>query len=601
MDALKKYVKDFLQIVGLIVYLSVSGMLFAQQESVYSKEELTGDGVKIREGLGFREEVRYSDKELESFIREHLFVGDPVEDSIRLWTQLEGYYYGVGDDLNSLFARLRLLTSYSNFMTDQELESANRKMGESFYGFHNYLLAIEFLSESLKYPDPGLQGYTQSKIGTAYKNLNKMDSAICWFDRARNYLEDSEHWMIHYNSIGYIYYLNGDLESANHYYDSALVVYRDSVHQIDSVQFYNVHSNLATIELENGNAVASLRRLKWIETTYGVLKTNPWFEREVYSKSVDAALQLKKESLCREYLRKLEEIDELQEHDRFLLKYINYQIDIEELVGNKLKVSQLMDQYVEKQTYIEAYERAELNHLEVLQRRVYNDQIGLVSSNLSLKEESEAILGVSNERLRRLFWMSGIFFLLLVGFLIFLLVSFRKRQKRKEAVLELKKDLLQEKERTHALQIRMDEQMMENKKLELNGLLSSIDSNSSMTQEVITRLEMIKSTKGDMKEDISLLLQFVRSQSRENDIDELLKRNVDVLGARMKERIIERFPNLTPSELQLVILIKLGLTTKEMAQLKNVEPSSIRIFKHRVKSKLNIPKEMDLKRFLEEI
>lgn len=576
-------------------------MLFAQQEGVYSQEERNADGVKIREGLGFREEVRYSDRELETFVREHLFVGDPIEDSIRLWTHLEGYYYGVGDNLNNLFARLRLLTGYSSFMTDEELESANRKMGESFYGFHNYMLAIEFLSESLKYPDPGLQGYTQSKIGTAYKNLNKMDSAICWFNRARNHIEDAEHWMTHYNSAGYIYYLNGEPDVADLYYDSALVVYHDSIHQIDSVQFYNVHSNRATIELDNGDPRASLRRLKWIESTYEILETNPWFEREIYSKSVEAGLALKDVAVCREYMAKLDGIGEVEKYDRFLLKYINYQIDIEELAGNQRKVSELIDHYVEEQAYIEAYERAELNHMEVLQRRVYNDQIGLVSSNLSLKEESEAILEVSNDRLIRLFWVSGIFVLLLVGFLVFLQVNFRKRQKRKEAVLELKKDLLQEKERTHALQIRMDEQQMENKKLELNGLLSSIDSNSSMTQEVITRLESIKSAKGDVKEDISLLLQFVRSQSRENDIDELLKRNVDVLGARMKERIIERFPNLTPSELQLVILIKLGLTTKEMAQLKNVEPSSIRIFKHRVKSKLNIPKEMDLKRFLGEI
>ncbi|MCH2225067.1 MAG: LuxR C-terminal-related transcriptional regulator, partial [Crocinitomicaceae bacterium] len=103
------------------------------------------------------------------------------------------------------------------------------------------------------------------------------------------------------------------------------------------------------------------------------------------------------------------------------------------------------------------------------------------------------------------------------------------------------------------------------------------------------------------KDDLGALLQFIRSQNNLTNIEELLNRNVDVLGGDFKVRLTSKFPNLTTSELQLIIYLRLGLPTKEIAQIKNVEPSSVRIFKHRLKTKLGISKEVDLVRFIGEL
>jgi DNA-binding NarL/FixJ family response regulator len=165
----------------------------------------------------------------------------------------------------------------------------------------------------------------------------------------------------------------------------------------------------------------------------------------------------------------------------------------------------------------------------------------------------------------------------------------------------LKRDLVLEKEKSTDLSIKMAEQQIENKKLELSKILTNIDKSSSLSEEVLARLSILKQKDGDVKDDISQLIQFINSMSRTNSINELVEKNSDVLGFGLKERIEKRFPNLTPSELQLIILIRIGLSTKEVAQLKNVEPTSVRIFKHRLKVKLEVPKELDLNRFVSEL
>jgi len=58
---------------------------------------------------------------------------------------------------------------------------------------------------------------------------------------------------------------------------------------------------------------------------------------------------------------------------------------------------------------------------------------------------------------------------------------------------------------------------------------------------------------------------------------------------------------LTPLDLKYCRMIYLKMTSKEMADLLQVDPKTIRVTKYRLKQKLNISKEKDLSTFIEEI
>ena len=134
----------------------------------------------------------------------------------------------------------------------------------------------------------------------------------------------------------------------------------------------------------------------------------------------------------------------------------------------------------------------------------------------------------------------------------------------------MKKDLVVEKERASQLELEVTEKELENRRLELKRMLTSVDRNSMLFKEVSSRLEGLKSKEGDLRKDIGQLVQFIRSMSKSDEISELLKQNSDLVDDSFKERLEEQFPNLSKSEVQLVILIRLELSTKEIAQLKGL-------------------------------
>ncbi|MCF2490652.1 hypothetical protein [Dyadobacter sp. CY347] len=60
-------------------------------------------------------------------------------------------------------------------------------------------------------------------------------------------------------------------------------------------------------------------------------------------------------------------------------------------------------------------------------------------------------------------------------------------------------------------------------------------------------------------------------------------------------RLREKLPGLTPAETRFMALAKLNLTYKEMASTLGISVQSVRVIRHRIRKKLNVPEESDLK------
>jgi DNA-binding NarL/FixJ family response regulator len=111
--------------------------------------------------------------------------------------------------------------------------------------------------------------------------------------------------------------------------------------------------------------------------------------------------------------------------------------------------------------------------------------------------------------------------------------------------------------------------------------------------------EIIKTTdheerSGKLRE-LSLLIRQKMSFSQEKkeiylQIEEIHK------DFHMKLKTI--FPNLTELEKRLAGLLRLNLSTKEMASLLNISPKSVEVARYRLKKKMNLQKDKALTDFI---
>ena len=75
-------------------------------------------------------------------------------------------------------------------------------------------------------------------------------------------------------------------------------------------------------------------------------------------------------------------------------------------------------------------------------------------------------------------------------------------------------------------------------------------------------------------------------------------KNFQQVHPRFHLYLLQRHPGLTPAEIQLSTLIKLGLSTKEVSAITNSTADSIKVARARLRKKLNVDSETNLTSYL---
>ena len=144
----------------------------------------------------------------------------------------------------------------------------------------------------------------------------------------------------------------------------------------------------------------------------------------------------------------------------------------------------------------------------------------------------------------------------------------------------------------------MSQVTLDNKRLELDKLLSITTGSVELMKELDTKLQGVLQ-KEEMAKEIRSVILFVKEQAKVEHLRQRMIDSADSLGELLfRDRIIERHSNLTSSELQLAILLRLGMGNTEIAMFKNAELTSVRTLKNRLKNKLDIGNEIDLSHYL---
>jgi DNA-binding CsgD family transcriptional regulator len=83
-----------------------------------------------------------------------------------------------------------------------------------------------------------------------------------------------------------------------------------------------------------------------------------------------------------------------------------------------------------------------------------------------------------------------------------------------------------------------------------------------------------------------------------NDEWEQLKLHFDSVFSGFYDALLAKSPTLTETELRHCMFIKLHIQTKEIARILNVEPRSVQVSRYRIKKKMNLDEETDLRNYI---
>lgn len=164
----------------------------------------------------------------------------------------------------------------------------------------------------------------------------------------------------------------------------------------------------------------------------------------------------------------------------------------------------------------------------------------------------------------------------------------------------------------YRLKTKLDLQEKEVKRLEdelykinkdLTDFALDIARKNEFTQEIGFQLNQLKKTTSIAARETLLqeLIFKTHHHLKTNDDFERFQQNIKKVNHAFFEKVSTQFNKLTSNEIHLCGLIRLGLTIKDIASIKNISPKSVEMNRYRLRKKLALEEGKDLYQFLNTI
>jgi len=151
------------------------------------------------------------------------------------------------------------------------------------------------------------------------------------------------------------------------------------------------------------------------------------------------------------------------------------------------------------------------------------------------------------------------------------------------------------------LQQRLLEKESEEKSKELINLSLSLLKIKQFVSSLLGNLQSIqKEANQNQQVQIEKLINRIEFHKHYEEDWERLKIHFDTIHSGFFARLKNNYPELTQSELRHCTYIKLQMFTSEIAQMLNIDNKSVQASRYRIKKKMQLPQDVDLKSFLED-
>ncbi|SHG23777.1 tetratricopeptide repeat protein [Chryseobacterium sp. OV279] len=423
--------------------------------------------------------------------------------------------------------------------------------GRLYYNAKDYKNAIIYFGKALKIHDAKKdQLYIASmhnNFAMCYDKMNQMDKAVQELETAVKILEN-----IPKPKLEVVYFL-AKVKVDKGYYQYKLKEYAEAEQTLlTQLEFYRNHPE------QQYETIVCLRYL------FNIYKDRNQLDK------IQGVLDI-----INTIEPKLKDIANQIEVDEIIQSYYAY-------VGNDTKVKELSFRLMslhEKQD-----EASEKNF-----SRVSNALNDYIIKNINQRYEHT----LEDQKLRNTFMFVLILLLVIVFFFIFVTIRNKYRKDKELAVKE--KVILQKTKTILENNIKLQEDKISSLHLNLNLKIET-------EKEFLEHIKKVKRSKNaDAEKTISDLFFKI------NNLIQIDKKNYDLINESSLEnrqfvdKLSARFPMLTQQDLKYCVYFKLDLSSKEISLLENITEGSARVYKTKIKTKMDLGKETDLNSFLKTI
>jgi len=214
---------------------------------------------------------------------------------------------------------------------------------------------------------------------------------------------------------------------------------------------------------------------------------------------------------------------------------------------------------------------------------------------------AEQTVALKNRQFVVILTISGAAVLLISLFLLF--VNQQKRRKASEnreltAKLAHEEDVQQYEKREQKLEKEKQEEILDTKTREITSYSLLVSNKNHLLKQIMGLNAQVFDNKENALEIASQIDEIIQNSLDIDDEWENFKMHFDKVHPHFFEKLKQLCNDLTEENLKLCAYFKIGMTTKQIAQLLHVVPNSIFTNRYRLRKKLQLPDEKDLDDFI---
>ncbi len=459
------------------------------------------------------------------------------------------------------------------------------------YGLEFYKRATTMVPYLDKEAIPGIFSLYTTMAGAYYK-LQQPDTALLYHRKAIA-VADQDMYVSKAsarNNLGVFYSNIKQDDSARYYFIQALDLLGDRKNHIGL--YCAIQDNIAQLSIRQGKYQTAYQTFSYNDSVYTVMQNH---QKYVSNKIrlLETMKQLKLTGLKQQMdnLMPYINLHRFNIQSRDVLAFYRFAQREYASHGDQPGVVRMLEKYI---------------HLTDSLTKAASEQLHLVTSSfLNVQEASFkhelAFNKLVAERTRSKLTSARRTILISVfsGASIVLLLSMYFRARKKE--LHAQKQIAETELKRREMEARLMEQELVLKKRDLTNMVLHNTQVYDSNQKMIEKLRHISHHKKDMESEIRAMLVELQSQNQISDRSIGLQSKIEEVNEAFYERLATKYPGLTKAESELCGYIRINLSSKDISLLKNVEASSVKMGKYRLRKKLGILPEEDLYGFVKEV
>lgn len=463
-----------------------------------------------------------------------------------------------------------------------------------FQGY--YALALETyldLEGNVEKEDLEIQAHYNLALAMVFRFVNKHETSSEKASYALNLYEqlgDSVYIANSYNVLGLIHYDKKEYPEADKYFKLALAINRN----IDNKR--GIAKNLNNLSMTPGDEerkVGMIREAIKYNTSMG----KQWSLAENYNNLANLFLVKGDLAACDIHLKLAYSIAEPLNARQLICDNYTYRMQLAALEKEYEKAYKyaLMIAELEKELH-------SINTIMELEQRAIRNSYSQQTQELKLEKEQN-----KNERLQKI--ILSISLLFIVTLLILLIFRIKKAHRSKleklieQSSIEIKnKEMLRKKLEEAEISKTEISDELNNASTNLTELSYYVKSRNILFDKIIEELNNIYPTVSD-KSRISLkyIESFIKQyRNKEKEIMRF-SQQVEEYDKLFTQRLLTRHPELTKKELQLATLLRLRLSSKEIAFLLNSTEKNVTMARYRFRKHIELVNDENLVDYISSI